>query len=169
MQDAFNLGWKLAAVLRGEASDELLDTYHDERHAADAETLKLIRVQSILCQPDQKLRDLLELMARLVGFDDVNRYLAATVSGLDVRYPMAGDHPLLGRRVPDADIGTTTGDKRIFDLLNVARPVLLDFSNTSSLTPQPGGPTGPTSCTPSAHRPPGRYPPVETSRCPRRY
>lgn len=133
MQDAFNLGWKLAAVLRGEAPDELLDTYHDERHAADADILKLIRAQSILCQPDPKLHDLLELMARLIGFDDVNRYLAATVSGLDLRYPITGDHPLLGRRVPDADITTTTGDKRIYDLLHAARPVLLDLSNTTGL------------------------------------
>ncbi|RJO73370.1 hypothetical protein D5S18_19230 [Nocardia panacis] len=139
MQDAFNLGWKLAAVLRGEAADDLLDTYHNERHAADADTLKLIRAQSILCRPDPDPRDLLELMARLVGFDDVNRYLAATVSGLDIRYPMTGEHPLLGRRVPDANIDTATGKKRVFDLLNPARPVLLDFSNTTGLTAAAAG------------------------------
>ncbi|WP_430336065.1 FAD-dependent monooxygenase [Rhodococcus sp. ACT016] len=134
MQDAFNLGWKLAAVLRGNAPDSLLDTYHDERHAADAETLKLIRAQSILCEPEPKLADLLELMARLVSFDDVNRYLTAALSGLDLQYPTAGGHALLGRRVPDADIISGSGATRIFDLLRDARPVLLDLSHTPGLT-----------------------------------
>ncbi|MFF3575099.1 FAD-dependent monooxygenase [Nocardia jiangxiensis] len=130
IQDAFNLGWKLAAVLRGEAPDALLDTYHDERHAADADTLKIIRAQSILCEPGPRPADLLELLARLVGFDDVNRYLTAVLSGLDLRYPTTGEHPLLGRRVPDADLNTSTDAKRIYELLHAGRPVLLDFSGT---------------------------------------
>ncbi|MFE3959197.1 FAD-dependent monooxygenase [Nocardia sp. NPDC059091] len=134
MQDAFNLGWKLAAVVRGDAPDALLDTYHDERHAADAETLKLIRAQSTLVQPDPMLGDLVDVLTDLVGFGDVNTYFSAKLSGLDLRYPMPGDHPLLGRRVPDADISSTAGDERIFDLLVTARPVLLGFSNTAQLT-----------------------------------
>jgi 3-(3-hydroxy-phenyl)propionate hydroxylase len=133
MQDAFNLGWKLAAVLRGEAPHTLLDTYHDERHATDADVLAMIRAQSVLVDPDPKMADLHDVVTRLIGIDDVNHYLSTTLSGLDVRYPMPGTHPLLGRRVPDADISTRGETKRIFDLLHGARPVLLDMSSTADL------------------------------------
>jgi len=133
IQNAFNLGWKLAAVLRGEAPDELLDTYHDERHATDGDVLKMIRAQSVLVSADPKAADLAEVMARLVGLDEVNHYLGNIQSGLDVRYPMPGTHPLLGRRVPDADISTPSGDKRIFELLRAAKPVLLDLSGSAHL------------------------------------
>ena len=133
MQDAFNLGWKLAAVLRGEAPDMLLDTYHHERHATDAEILKLARAQSVLVDPDPRAADIVDVMTRLVGFDDGNRYLSHIMSGLDVRYPVPGEHPLLGRRVPDADISTSSGHKRVFELLRAARPVLLDMSGTEEL------------------------------------
>ena len=128
MQDAFNLGWKLAAVVRGEAPDDLLDTYHTERHAADAETLKVIRAQSVLCEPGQRADDLHEVVTGLLRFGDVNDHLAMVQSGLATRYPMTGAHPLLGRRVPDADIVSPSGAKRVFELLNAAHPVLLDLS-----------------------------------------
>jgi 3-(3-hydroxy-phenyl)propionate hydroxylase len=134
MQDAFNLGWKLAAVVRGDASDALLDSYHDERHAADADILKICRAQSVLMDPDPRVADLVEIVTRLVGFDDANHYLSMTMSGLDVRYPMPGAHPLLGRRVPDVDIITRGADKRVFELLRAARPVLLDMSGRADLS-----------------------------------
>jgi FAD binding domain len=133
MQDAFNLGWKLAAVVRGDAVDALLDTYHGERYAVDADILKMSRAQSVLMDPDPRVADLVEIMTRLIGFDDVNHYFSITMSGLDVRYPMPGAHPLLGRRVPDADISTRGADKRVFELLRAARPVLLDMSGTADL------------------------------------
>ena len=139
MQDAFNLGWKLAAVVRSEASDVLLDTYHDERHAADADILKMSRAQSVLCDPDPRAADLVELMTRLVGFDDVNHYLSTIMSGLGLRYPMPGTHPLLGRRVPDADISTRGADKRVFELLRSARPVLIDMSGSADLSDAAAG------------------------------
>jgi 2-polyprenyl-6-methoxyphenol hydroxylase-like FAD-dependent oxidoreductase len=139
MQDAFNLGWKLAAVVRGDTPGTLLDTYHDERHAADADILKMSRAQSVLCDPDPRAADLVELMTHLVGFDDVNRYLSTIMSGLDLRYPMPGAHPLLGRRVPDADISTRGADKRVFELLRAARPVLLDMSGTADLADAAAG------------------------------
>lgn len=128
IQDAFNLGWKLAAVLRGEAPESLLDTYHAERHATDAETLKVIRAQSVIVEPGQRADDLFDMIKKLVGFPDANDYLAAVQSGLSIRYPMAGDHQLLGRRVPDAEISSPTGVTRIYELLNTAHAVLLDFS-----------------------------------------
>jgi 3-(3-hydroxy-phenyl)propionate hydroxylase len=133
IQDAFNLGWKLAAVLRGDAPDSLLDTYHSERHAADAETLKVIRAQSVICEPGQRADDLFDIVRHLVGFAEANDYLAAVQSGLGVRYSMPGEHPLLGRRVSDADITSGTGATRIYELLNAARPVLLDFSDSAEL------------------------------------
>jgi 2-polyprenyl-6-methoxyphenol hydroxylase-like FAD-dependent oxidoreductase len=133
MQDAFNLGWKLAAVIRGDAPESLLDTYHDERYAADADILKIIRAQSVLTEPGPRTDELYDLLAHLVRFDEVNRCLSTLQSGLDIRYPMAGEHPLLGRRVPDMPINSSDGGTRIFDLLQAARPVLLDFSSTGEL------------------------------------
>ncbi|MEB3030645.1 FAD-dependent monooxygenase [[Mycobacterium] nativiensis] len=133
IQDAFNLGWKLAMVLRGEAPESLLDTYHSERHAADAEMLKVIRAQSVIVEPGRRADDLFDMVKHLVGFPDANDYLAAVQSGLGIRYAIPGDHQLLGRRVPDADINSATGATRIYELLNAARPVVLDFSSTSDL------------------------------------
>jgi 2-polyprenyl-6-methoxyphenol hydroxylase-like FAD-dependent oxidoreductase len=133
MQDAFNLGWKLAAVMRGDAPDELLDTYQAERHATDTDILKVIRAQSVLCGPDQRMTELYEIFTHLVGFSDVNRYLSTTLSGLDIRYPMAGEHPLLGRRVPDVSIRCDGTTSRIYNLLHPAKAVLLDFSGSEQL------------------------------------
>jgi 2-polyprenyl-6-methoxyphenol hydroxylase-like FAD-dependent oxidoreductase len=138
MQDAFNLGWKLAAVMRGDAPESLLDTYQDERHATDADILTIIRAQSVLCEPGPRTDELYDLLAHLVGFDEVNRYLSTLQSGLDIRYPIVGEHPLLGRRVPDMPISSNDRGARVFDLLEAARPVLLDFSNTAGLVDAAG-------------------------------
>ena len=120
--------------MRGDALDALIDSYHDDRHAADADILKICRAQSVLMDPDPRVADLVEIVTRLVGFDDANHYLSMTMSGLDVRYPMPGAHPLLGRRVPDADIITRGAGRRVFELLRVARPVLLEMSGRSDLS-----------------------------------
>jgi 2-polyprenyl-6-methoxyphenol hydroxylase-like FAD-dependent oxidoreductase len=133
MQDAFNLGWKLAAVMRGDAPDDLLDTYHGERHSADADILKVIRAQSVLCDPGPRTAELYEIFTHLVGFGDVDRYLSARLSGLDMRYPIAGEHPLLGRRVPDVSIQCDGAASRIYNLLHPAKGVLLDLSASEQL------------------------------------
>jgi len=133
MQDAFNVGWKLAAVVRGEAADALLDTYHDERHAADADTLKLVRAQAALFGLGEPITQLYNVFAHLIGFSEVNSYLSATLSGLDIGYPGFGDHPLLGRRVPDVAINTSGRATTIYQLLHRAMPVLLSFSDDAAL------------------------------------
>lgn len=129
MQDAFNLGWKLAAVARGEATDALLDTYHDERHAVDADTLKLVRAQAALFGLGDPITELYNVFTHLAGLGEVNTYLSATLSGLDIRYPGFGDHPLLGRRVPDVAINTRGRTTTIYGLLHRATPILLTFSD----------------------------------------
>ncbi len=134
MQDAFNLGWKLAAVVRGEATDALLDTYHDERHAADADTLNVVRAQAVLFGLGDQITQLYTLLTRLVGLSEVNAYLSATLSGLDIRYSGFGDHPLQGRRVPDIAINTGGEPTTIYELLHRANPVLLSFSDDAVLT-----------------------------------
>jgi 2-polyprenyl-6-methoxyphenol hydroxylase-like FAD-dependent oxidoreductase len=114
MQDAVNLGWKLAAAVNGWGSEELLDSYHDERHPVGARLLRNVQTQSLVVDmtgsgnPD--LVALRELFAELAQAPEVGRHLAGMVAGTDVRYPMpgAGEHPLLGRRAPDLDLGDGT-------------------------------------------------------------
>jgi 2-polyprenyl-6-methoxyphenol hydroxylase-like FAD-dependent oxidoreductase len=133
MQDAFNLGWKLAAVVRGEATDALLDTYHDERHAVDADILNLVRAQAALFGLSEPITQLYNVFSHLIGFGAVNTYLSARLSGLDICYPGFGDHPLLGRRVPDVAINTSSGTTTIYQLLHRATPVLLSFSDDAAV------------------------------------
>ncbi|WP_031467899.1 FAD-dependent oxidoreductase [Sciscionella sediminilitoris] len=106
MQDAVNLGWKLAAVLRGEAPETLLDSYHAERHPVGARVLQNTRAQGILIglarDPDGTA--LRETFTTLMAFPEVNRYLAGMVSGLDIRYPSDCGHELAGRRLIDYDL-----------------------------------------------------------------
>jgi 2-polyprenyl-6-methoxyphenol hydroxylase-like FAD-dependent oxidoreductase len=85
MQDAFNLGWKLAAVIRGDAPEDLLDTYHSERHAVDDETLRIIRAQAVVSEPGQRSDDLYDVFKRLIGIPEVNDYLATLQSGFAIR------------------------------------------------------------------------------------
>ncbi|MCP2164384.1 FAD-dependent monooxygenase [Goodfellowiella coeruleoviolacea] len=132
LQDAANLGWKLAAVLHGHAPEHLLDSYHAERHPVAARVLNNTRAQSLLSRPGPHTDALRAVMAELIGFDQVNEYLGSMLTGLDIRYPLAEDHPdphpLLGRRVPDVDLSTPTGDRRLVSLLSAGRPVLLDLT-----------------------------------------
>lgn len=133
MQDAFNLGWKLAAVVRGDATDALLDTYHDERHAADADILKLVRAQAALFGQSEPITELCNIFTRLIGFSEVNTYLSAKLSGLDIRYPGFGDDPLLGRRAPDIPLNTSGASTTLYKLLHRATPVLLSFSDDAAV------------------------------------
>ncbi|WP_030447134.1 FAD-dependent monooxygenase [Actinocatenispora sera] len=101
LQDAFNLGWKIAAALRGNTT--VLDTYHAERHPVAARVLASTRAQGVLLVPDPDVMALRELVTELIALPAANRYLAGLVSGLELRYELPGGHPLLGRALPDLD------------------------------------------------------------------
>jgi 2-polyprenyl-6-methoxyphenol hydroxylase-like FAD-dependent oxidoreductase len=144
VQDAMNLGWKLALVCQGYAPAELLDTYESERHPVAERVVANTRAQTALSRPDRHTEALRDLFETLIGFEPVNRYLSGMISALDLRYPI-GDpltrHPLVGYRVPDADLKTTTGDTHVFALLRPGRPVLLclDPGTVGALTEAAGG------------------------------
>jgi len=127
VQDAVNLGWKLAQVVHGTSPDSLLDTYHAERHPVAARVLRNTMVQVALRRADDRTNALRETMADLLGMDEPRRRYAAMMSGLDIHYDLGEGHPLLGRRIPDLDLVTANGPLRVFSLLHDARPVLLNL------------------------------------------
>ncbi|WFB05899.1 FAD-dependent monooxygenase [Streptomyces sp. LX-29] len=127
VQDAVNLGWKLASVVRGRAPESLLDSYHAERHPVAERVLHNTRAQSALSRPGAQTDALRDVLASLIEFDDVNRHLGGMITALDIRYPFGDGHPLVGRRVPDVELKTAGGATRVFELLHAARPVLLDL------------------------------------------
>jgi 2-polyprenyl-6-methoxyphenol hydroxylase-like FAD-dependent oxidoreductase len=132
MQDAVNLGWKLAQVVDGTSPDSLLDTYEAERHPATARTLRLTMALTALQRPGAQIAALREMLAELVEMEEPRRHVAAQLAGLDVTYDLGEGHPLLGRRMPDLDLLTAEGPLRVFALLHDARPVLLNLG-------EPGG------------------------------
>src|SRR5690348_2119716 len=127
VQDAVNLGWKLAQVVKGAAPDDLLDTYHAERHPAAARVLQTTMAQTVLARGDARIDALRETVAEMLGMDEPRRHLAAMLAGLDIRYDLGEGHPLLGRRMPDLDLETAAGPTRVYTLLHDARPVLLNL------------------------------------------
>ena len=127
VQDAVNLGWKLAQVVKGASPDSLLDTYHAERHPITARVLRNTMASIVLRREDERTAALREMMAELLGMDEPRRRFAAMLSGLDVHYDLGEGHPLLGRRMPDLDLVTGNGSLRVFTLLHDARPVLLNL------------------------------------------
>jgi 2-polyprenyl-6-methoxyphenol hydroxylase-like FAD-dependent oxidoreductase len=127
VQDAVNLGWKLGQVARGVSGEELLDTYHAERHPAGARALKYTMAQSLFQKADPRQEALRDLLDEVLGVDGAGTPVAALITGLDVAYDLGAGHPLLGRRIPDLDIVTPDGPVRVFELLHQARPVLLEF------------------------------------------
>ena len=133
IQDAVNLGWKLAQVVRGRSPDSLLDTYHGERHPADARALQYTMAASALQRQDARIGALRDLMTTMVGFDEPRTHLAGLISGLDVHYDLGEGHPLLGRRMPDLDLITADGPTRVFTLLHRARPVLITFEGSGAV------------------------------------
>ncbi|MGW3989556.1 FAD-dependent monooxygenase [Streptomyces sp. NPDC004830] len=133
VQDAVNLGWKLGAVVRGQAPESLLDSYHAERHPVGERVLHNTRAQSALVRPGAQTDALREVFGALMVFDDVNRHLRHLLNALDIRYPAGGDHPLEGRRVPDADLAAGDGPSRVHELLHAARPVLLDLRGSTDM------------------------------------
>ena len=132
VQDAVNLGWKLAQVVRGISPESLLDTYEAERHPATARLLRSTMAQSALMRPDARIEALRESVAELLAMDGPRRRFAGLLSGLDIRYDLGDGHPLLGRRMPDLELTTASGPARVSTLLRKAGFVLLDLG-------QPGG------------------------------
>jgi 3-(3-hydroxy-phenyl)propionate hydroxylase len=147
VQDAVNLGWKLAQVIKGESPDSLLDTYHAERHPVAARALQNTMATVALRRTDERTKALGEIVSELFVLDEPRRRLVGRMSGLDVHYDLGGPndagtngmtrrgrHPLVGRRVPDIDLVTSYGPVRMFTLLHRARPVLLTLSNHAGFT-----------------------------------
>jgi 3-(3-hydroxy-phenyl)propionate hydroxylase len=127
VQDAVNLGWKLAQVVRGTSPASLLDTYHAERHPIGARLLENTEAQVALSRPDARSQSLRNLLGQLLDSDEPRRRIAAMLTGLDVAYDLGEGHPLLGRRMPDLDLRTAAGATRVYELLHEARPLLLQL------------------------------------------
>ncbi|MGV3758975.1 MAG: FAD-dependent monooxygenase [Actinomycetota bacterium] len=139
VQDAVNLGWKLAQVVQGTSPAELLDTYHAERHPVGARVLHNTMAQVAVMRPDDRSRALLETVTELLAMDEPRRRIAGMMSGLDITYDLVttsdlGEgHPLLGRRMPDLDLQTADGPTRVAALLHRARPVLLELDGSGQV------------------------------------
>jgi len=127
LQDAVNLGWKLAQVIKGTSPDSLLDTYHAERHPVGARVLKITMAQVALHREDARTLAAREIVGELLTMEQPRKRIAGVMSGLDIRYELGEGHPLLGRRMPDLDLVTANGPRRVFSFLRRARPVLLDL------------------------------------------
>jgi 2-polyprenyl-6-methoxyphenol hydroxylase-like FAD-dependent oxidoreductase len=127
VQDAVNLGWKLAQVVRRAAPESLLDTYQAERHPVAARVLRTTMAQVALMRADDRIEALRDTVSELLSMDEPRQRFAAMMSGLDIRYDLGEGHPLLGRRIPDLDLVTVDGPRRVFTLLHRARPVLLNL------------------------------------------
>jgi 2-polyprenyl-6-methoxyphenol hydroxylase-like FAD-dependent oxidoreductase len=138
VQDAMNLGWKLAQVVKRISPASLLDTYHAERHPIAARVLRNTMARVALGRPDDRTKALGDYVSQLLSLDEPRRRLAAEISGLDIHYDLSHcdldkSHPLLGRRMPDLDLITANGSSlRVFTLLHGAGPVLLNLG-------EPGG------------------------------
>jgi len=133
VQDAVNLGWKLAQVVDGTSPESLLDSYQAERHPIGARVLKLTMAQTALMRGDERTKALHENVSALLKMDEPRKRYAAMMSGLDVRYDLGTGHPLVGRRMPDLDVVTDSGPRRVFTLLHDARPVLLNLGAPGAL------------------------------------
>jgi 2-polyprenyl-6-methoxyphenol hydroxylase-like FAD-dependent oxidoreductase len=140
VQDAVNLGWKLAQVVDGTSPESLLDTYHDERHPVTARALRYTMAQTALQRQDERTKALVEVVSELAVMDEPRKRLAGLVSGLNIHYDLGEGHPLLGRRIPDLDLVTADGPMRVFELLHDAKPVLLNLGEPGSfdITPWAG-------------------------------
>ena len=132
VQDAVNLGWKLAQVIKETSPESLLDTYHSERHPVAARVLRNTMAQVALLRSDDGTNALRDFVSEFLSMDEPRKRLAAEMSGLGLRYDLGDGHPLLGRRVPDLDLVSANGPLRVFSLLHDARPVLLNLG-------EPGG------------------------------
>jgi 2-polyprenyl-6-methoxyphenol hydroxylase-like FAD-dependent oxidoreductase len=132
VQDAVNLGWKLAQVVHGTSPESLLETYDAERHPVGARVLRNTMALTAVDRGDDRIGALREMLSEMLQMDEPRKQYFAMMSGLDIHYDFGKGHPLLGRRMPDLDLITANGPLRVFALLHDARPVLLNFA-------EPGG------------------------------
>jgi 3-(3-hydroxy-phenyl)propionate hydroxylase len=137
VQDAVNLGWKLAQVVNGTSPETLLDTYQGERHPVAARMLRHTMALTALQRRDERFQPLVDLVSELASMDEPRKRIAGMTSGLDIHYNLGEGHPLLGRRMPDLDIVTADGPLRVFELLRGARPVLLNLGEPSGFDVTP--------------------------------
>ena len=137
VQDAVNLGWKLAQVIKRTSPESLLDSYHAERHPVGARVLQISMAAVALRRPDERTKALRDMVSQVLGMDEPRKRIAAEMSGLGIRYDFGHSepdkaHPLLGRRMPDLDLVSANGPLRVFTLLHRVRPALINFG-------EPGG------------------------------
>ena len=137
VQDAMNLGWKLAQVVKRTSPEGLLDTYHAERHPVAARVLKNTMAHVAIRRTDDRTKALGDLVSEVLRMEEPRKRLAAEMSGLGVRYDLGEGHPLLGRRMPDLDLVTADGPLRFFTLLHEARPVLLNLGASGGVDVSP--------------------------------
>ena len=130
VQDAVNLGWKLAQVVKRTSPGQLLDTYHTERYPVAARVLRNTLAQTVLLRHDDRTAALRDVLSDVLSMEEPRKRFAAMMSGLDIRYELGDGHPLIGRAMPDLDLMTVEGPIRMFDRLHEARPVLINFSGT---------------------------------------
>ena len=133
VQDAVNLGWKLAEVVTGTTADTLLDTYHGERHPVAADLVRYTMATVALGRRDERTKALGGIVTELVGIAEARSRIAGEMSGLTIHYDLGDGHPLLGRRMPDLDVTTSDGPRRVYSYLHRARPVVLNFGDPGSL------------------------------------
>ncbi len=133
VQDAVNLGWKLAQVVNGTSPESLLDTYHEERHPVAAGVLRHTMALTALQRPDEGIKAIVDVVSELASMDEPRKRLVGIASGLEIRYDLGEGHPLLGRRMPDLDLVTADGPLRMFELLHGAEPVLLNLGEPGSV------------------------------------
>ena len=114
VQDAVNLGWKLAQVVKGTSPEGLLDTYHVERHPIAARVLRTTMAQVALQRTDDRTEALPEIVLEFLGMEEPRKRIAAEMSGLGIQYDLGEGHPLVGRRMPDLDLVTPDGPMRVF-------------------------------------------------------
>ncbi|MFJ9946670.1 FAD-dependent monooxygenase [Kitasatospora sp. NPDC091207] len=140
IQDAVNLGWKLAAVVNRTAPESLLDTYHLERHAVGERLMMNTRAQGLLFLSGEEVQPLRDVLAELIRYEEVSRHLAGMVSGLEIRYDVgAGSHPLLGLRMPHVELVTGTRKTSSTEELRAGRGVLLDLEDNAVLRGRASG------------------------------
>jgi 2-polyprenyl-6-methoxyphenol hydroxylase-like FAD-dependent oxidoreductase len=137
VQDAVNLGWKLAQVVNEASPQSLMDSYHDERHPVAARVLRTTMAQTVLNGPGDRIDALRDAISELLSMEEPRTRFAAMLSGLDIHYDLGEGHPLLGRRMPDLDLVTADGPLRAFTLLHDARPVLLDLGDAGGFDVEP--------------------------------
>ena len=137
VQDAVNLGWKLAQVVKGISNESLLDSYRAERHPVAKRALRMTMAQTALSRADERITAVVETIGELMKMDEPRRRYAGMISGLDIHYDLGEGHPLLGRRMPDLelDVFTAEGPRRVFSFLHAARPLFLNFGTPIAVPP----------------------------------